>query len=480
MRQRLAIIITVLVVLVILIGLNAASYVKVEQSPDSEGSPDRSTFNSGATGTRALYDFLQEAGYQVGRWRESPSALRSTNGSKPATLVVVGRTLVRFTKSEREDVLRWVENGGRLVLIDRNPDPSLLPASNEWTVVTMNSNYPSSELDPTNLEQMTAGVKPLTPSQPTAYARQVETVLPSRFAAVIMVEPARVSPDKPKPSDKNSSHGGSTGESAEDSEDADDSANSKESTKGIVVRAPSEKSKLVGSPAPVVHFEGERGALLVDYPHGQGRIVLLSDPFIVANNGVSRADNLQLAINVVAGYGGLVAFDEFHQGHAATHNALIQYFAGTPVIALCGQLALIGLAIVWSRGRRFARPLPLPQIDRRSSLEFVASMAELQQRARAHDLALENIYSRVRRSLVRHAGLNNNSPRAEIAARVAARSGLSRPELESLMRKCEETINGAPTNGKETLRLVRRLRQIESQLGLGTRAREARQAAETL
>ena len=482
MRQRLAIIITVLVVLVILIGLNAASYVKVEQAPDSEQSPDRSTFNSGATGTRALYDFLQEAGYQVARWREPPSALLSFNGPKPATLVIVGRTLVRFTKSEREDVLRWVENGGRLVLIDRNPDPSLLPASNEWTVATLTPNYPPSELDPTNLEQMTAGVKPLTPSQPTAFARQVETVLPSRFAAVIMVEPARVSADKSKPGDhpidhpidKNNSHGGSPGEAAEEGGDSEDPPTI------VTVVNPPEKPKVVVSPAPVVHFEGERGALLVDYPHGQGRIVLLSDPYIVTNNGVSRADNLQLAINVVAGYGGLVAFDEFHQGHAATHNALIQYFAGTPVVALCGQLALIGLAIVWSRGRRFARPVPLPQIDRRSSLEFVASMAELQQRARAHDLALENIYSRVRRSLVRHAGLNHNSPRAEIAARVAARSGLSRPELESLMRKCEETINGAPTNGKETLRLVRRLRQIESQLGLGTRARDARQAAETL
>jgi hypothetical protein len=478
MRQRLAIIITVLVVLVILIGLNAASYVKVEQPPDSEQSPDRSTFNSGATGTRALYDFLHEAGYPVARWREPPSKLFGFSGPKPATLVIVGRPLVPFTKSERDEVLVWVENGGRLVIIDRNPDRGLLPSSGEWTVATLTSNYPSSELDPTNLEQMTAGVKPLTPSQPTAFARQVETVLPSRFAAAIMVAPARASPDKSKPgvqpSDKNDSHGGSTGESAKDSED------SAEPPTSITVATQPEKPKVGVSPAPVVHFEGEQGALLVDYPHGRGRIVLLSDPFIVANNGVSRADNLQLAINVVAGYGGLVAFDEFHQGHAATHNALIQYFQGTPVVALCGQLALIGLAIVWSRGRRFARPLPLPQIDRRSSLEFVASMAELQQRAKAHDLALENIYGRVRRALVRHAGLNNSSPRAEIAARVAARSGLSQPELESLMRKCEETINGAPTNGKETLRLVKRLRQIESQLGLGTRARDARQAAETL
>ena len=152
--------------------------------------------------------------------------------------------------------------------------------------------------------------------------------------------------------------------------------------------------------------------------------MLLADPFIVANNGISRADNLQLAVNIVTGNGGLIAFDEFHQGRAATHNALIQYFEGTPILALCGQFALIGLAIVWSRGRRFARPLPLPQVDRRSSLEFVASMAELQQRAKAHDLALENIYGRVRRVLVRHAGLSNSSPRAEIAS---ARGGAIGP-----------------------------------------------------
>ncbi len=477
MRQRLAIIITILVVLVILIGLNAASYVKVEQAPDSETSPDRSTYNSGATGTRALYDFLHESGYQVARWREPPSSLLSVNTARPATLVVVGRTLVAFTKSEREEVLRWVENGGRLVVIDRNPDRNLLPPSDGWNVATQITSYPSSEIDPTNFEQMTAGMKPLTPSQPTAFAREVENVLPSRFATAIRVARSGTPKDKQEsggqPNDKNKADGGDTGESAEES---DDSATPP--TSATVVNPP-EQPKIGVSPAPVVHLENERGALLVDYPHGQGRIALLSDPYIVANNGISRADNLQLAINVVAGYGGLIAFDEFHQGHAATHNALIQYFSGTPVMALCGQLALIGLAIVWTRGRRFARPLPLPQVDRRSSLEFVASMAELQQRAKAHDLALENIYGRVRRALVRHASLNNNSPRSEIAARVAVRSGLNRPELEWLMQKCEETINGAPTNGKETLRLVKRLRQIESRLGLGTRARDERQAAAT-
>jgi hypothetical protein len=478
MRQRLVIVITILVVVVILIGLNAASYVKVEQPVDTELAPDRSTFNSGATGTRAFYDFLHESGYQVTRWRESPSSLFNFNGTKPTTFVVVGRPLVRFEKSEIDEVLRWVEDGGRLVIIDRNPDRGLLPPSDHWTISTHVWTYPRFDLDAANFDQMTAGVKSLAPSQPTGMARGVETILPSRFAGTIAIESKTETNAKEKSAKKVDEAPG-PGDTSERSEDFDSSPDPTPESPTIVVTTPQTESAKV-SPAPVVHFGEERGALLIDYPHGQGRIILLSDPYIVANNGISRADNLQLAINVVIGGGGLVAFDEYHQGRVAAHNALIQYFQGTPVMAICGQLALIGLAIVWSRGRRFARPLPLPHVDRHSSLEFVASMAELQQRAKAHDLALENIYGRVRRVLVRHAGLSNNSPRAEIAARVAARSGFARAELELLMRKCEETINGAPTNSKETLRLVKRLRRIESKLGLGTREREERQAAETL
>ena len=470
MRQRLVIIITLIVVVGVLVALNAASYVKVEETAESEASPDRSTFNSGPTGTRALYDFLQESGYPVARWRDSTESLLSFSGPKPATIVVVGRTAIPFSKAESKELLHWVAGGGRLVIIDRGPDVNLLPSSHGWSIGAYMTSFPRSDLDPANFEQMTTGVQQVPPSQPTLLARDVEAILPSRFAGTINVMPIK------RPDQKgNDSHGEET-----EKEPADDSEGSAEPTpeeEDDGSPAPEAEGSKV-SAAPVVNFSREHGALLAEYPHGRGRIVLLSDPFIVANNGISRADNLQLAINVVTGSGGLVAFDEFHQGHAATQNALIQYFEGTPVLAICGQFVLIGLMVIWSRGSRFARPLPLPAVDRRSSLEFVASMAELQQRARAYDLALENIYGRVRRVLVRHAGLSNSSPRSEIAARVATRSGLSRQELETLMRNCEDTINGAPTNAKESLRMARRLRQIESALGLGMRARDVRQAAE--
>jgi hypothetical protein len=471
MRQRLVIIIVLIVVVGVLILINAASYVKVEQSPDSETSPDRSTLNAGATGTRALYDFLHESGYQVARWRESTDSLLGLSGPKPATIVVIGRTLVPFSESESKELLHWVEHGGRLVIIDRSPDRGLLPSSGEWTIATHMTTFPWADIDPTNFEQMTTGVQPVPPSQPTLLARNVAEVLPSRFAGTI-VAAARKSDQKTNLNDK--SAGGETEEPSDKSEPSE----TPEPGTGGYGPAPAKAQPSGVSSAPVVSFARTSGALLLEYPHGQGSIVLLSDPFVVANNGINRADNLQLAVNVVTGHGGLVAFDEFHQGRSATHNALIQYFDGTPILAICGQFVLIGLMVIWSRGTRFARPLPLPRVDRRSSLEFVASMAELQQRARAHDLALENIYGRVRRVLVRHAGVNHNSPRAEIAARVAVRSGINQQKLEALMRDCEEAINGAPTNAKESLRMVRQLRQIESALGLGTRERDAKQAAE--
>jgi hypothetical protein len=467
MRQRLIVIITLIVVVTVLVLLNAASYVKVEPAVDMESAPDRSTFNAGATGTRALYDFLHESGYQVARWRESTASLLSFNGPKPATLVIVGSTRVPLTKTESKELLHWVETGGRLVIIDRTPDQNLLPTSGAWTIQSHTLNFPWSELNPNDFEQMTRDVKAVAPSQTTLLARNVEQIMPSRFAGGITIGDRKSTKPGQKPgSSPEQASGGSSDD--DDGEDA------------FPIPSPSPEVEVatdtsMPSQAPVTTFINDRGALLVDYVHGKGRIVLLSDPYIVANNGINRADNLQLAINVITGEGGLAAFDEFHQGRAYTHNALIQYFEGTPALAICGQLALIGLAIVWSRSTRFGRPLPLPQVDRRSSLEFVASMAELQQRAKAHDLALENIYARVRRVLVRYAGLNNNSARAQIAARVAARSKINQQQLESLMRSCEDTINGAPTSGRETLKLVKRLRAIESQLGLQGRARDTKQ-----
>ncbi|MDQ2976282.1 MAG: DUF4350 domain-containing protein [Acidobacteriota bacterium] len=466
MRQRFGIIITIVLALGVLIAINSAAYVTEEERQDSELSPDRSTYNAGATGTRALFDLLNETGYKVVRWREPPDRLLGVGGQKVKTFVIIGYAPVFIDVNEAKSVLRWVELGGRLVIIDRRPVEHLLPPSGEWTITTELLAYPSFDVDPEKPEQMTQGVKPLHPVQPTRFTRDVEAIMPSRFFSAI-----KFSIPNKAATTNTGEHTLPPGEGRDEEPPAPESVS--KSTNAASSAQPA-------SPAPVVHFTASNSPLLVDYPHGKGNIVLLSDPFIVANDGIALKDNLQLAINLLSDSGGQIAFDEFHQGHGTTRNAFASYFSGTPILAICGQIALLIILMLWTRGRRFARPLPLPRVDRRSSLEFVASMAELQQRAQAFDLAIENIYSRTRRVLARYAGMDYNSSRSEIASRVAARSTLDAHGLETLMRQSEEVINGGAINERQSIHLVKRLREVEASLGLRMRSRDIKQTAQNI
>lgn len=456
MRQRITIILTFVVIVGLLVMLNSLTYVSKEKTQDMEITPNRSTYHSGPTGTRALHDFLNESGYKVIRWRESTERLFGESGKLVNTFVVIGRTQVEFSGNEAEALLIWVGRGGRLVIIDRSIDTTITPKSGGWSLRARDWEYPTLETNPGDAEDMTKGTAALQPVQPTVLTAAVDSVMPSRFAARLSVIPP--------PEEQNPEH--------PVSESDDDEADG-----GL---QPGAELKATTPPAPVVHIGNKEGALLVDYAYGSGRVVVLSDPYIVTNNGIKLRDNLQLAINTLTAGGGLIAFDEYHQGKGISQNPWAGYFAGTPVLALAAQLGLLILLIIWTNARRFGRPLPLPHSDRRSSLEFVASMAELQERSRAYDLAIENIYTRTRRVLARYAGMDYNSSRSEIAQRVAERSTIDANKLDTLMRQCEAAINGEQINWRQSLDLVRRLREIERTLGLGMRARDERQAAENI
>lgn len=462
MRQRLTIILTFLVIIGALVILNTITYVKEEKLRDSEILPNRSTYHGGPTGTRALHDFLSESGYKVMRWREAPEKLLGEAGESVATFVVIGSTRLPFSEEQIHALGQWIARGGCFVLIDRDPAQQGL---SDWSVTARSIDFPSFETDPADATQMTENVTPIAPVQPTRLTHNVSTILPSRFASRLMINPAIRKDDGP------------VKEEAENEDDVFGDFAEEPPPPAAVVEPDADETR---SYAPVVHIADKSGALLVDYMYGRGRVILLSDPYIVTNTGIRANDNLQLAINVLTTYDGLIAFDEYHQGRGITRNAFASYFSGTPVLAIAAQVALLVLLVLWTNARRFGRPLPLPYVDRRSSLEFVASMAELQERSRAFDLAIENIYARTRRVLARYAGVDYNSSRSEIAARVAARSNLDAHQLETLMRQCEDTINGEPIHWRQAIDLVKRLRALEKKLGLRMRSRDARQAAENI
>lgn len=488
MKGRLAIFVTIVVMVFVLVALNAASYVRVEQSADTEDEPDRSTFNSGATGTRALFEYLRQTGRDVERWRLPVSELSAGgNAGEASTFVVVGKLRTDFSRTDASALLRWVERGGCLVVIDRSPDPELLPTSGTWRVGSEVFEVPDRGVRADDAEEMTRGVELVRPTQPTALTRDVAGVSRSRFAGRLHAYPVASAVGY-------GIGGGGIGvgsgparareeERPFDEEDEDQPApppmpKPAASPGSKVVSVKTDSSEQSYSTTPVSHLDDGRpgaGSMLVDYTYGRGRVVVMSDPYVVSNAGINRADNLFLAVNLVAGGRGRILFDESHQGYGGGRNETLAYFRGTPVVWLFAQGALVALALVWTRGRRFARSLPAPSVDRRSKLEFVASMAELQQRARAYDLALENVYARTRRALARYGGLPPTAPPERIAERVAARSGGDKAALEALLRECEDACAGAPLKARRALELARRLREVERDLGLLMRSREIRQ-----
>ena len=219
--------------------------------------------------------------------------------------------------------------------------------------------------------------------------------------------------------------------------------------------------------APVVHVVGNDRNVLVDIPYGAGEIVVLSDPFVVSNTGIGLVDNAQLAVNMLSAGGGLTVFDEFHQGYGANRNQFFAYFSGTPVIAIFGQIALIIFVVMLSRSRRFARAVPEPEPDRRTKLEYVGAMAELQQRTRAYDLALENIFGDFKRRVSNLFGVDVGlTNRRQLSKLIAERIKGDTGEIDSLLAKCQDIIHGERTSKMETVALATRLRQIENQLGM--------------
>ncbi len=459
MGQKLFIFVGFILLIAVLVGLNAASYTQKEKTPDNEVIPNRSTYNTGATGTRALFDLLAESGRKPTRWQESPSALLSNNKNKPSTFVIIGRTRREFDEKEIEQLLRWVSAGGKLVIIDREPPKELLTTTANWKVSAKNSIEETSfEIDPSNKQQMTEKSVAAKSVQPTIFTQKVNAVQPSRFASSFKFE--RFS-DVATPTPVSIIE--------KDEDDYNDRKPSPPKIKTEPIESASAPEEIETSvlTAPVVHLANKEKNLLVDVPFGSGEIVYLTDPYIVSNGGINLVDNAQLAVNTVTSRGGIIAFDEYHQGYGADENRLLAYFAGTPLVAIFLQFAVLVGVILFSNSRRFARALPENEPNRLSKLEYVAAMAELQQRTRAFDLAIENIYTDFRRRTARLVGVDNfTTSHQDLAKLIAERAKLKADNVEKLMFTCEEIIRGEPTNKKEVLQITSRLREIEKILGL--------------
>jgi hypothetical protein len=197
-------------------------------------------------------------------------------------------------------------------------------------------------------------------------------------------------------------------------------------------------------------------AVVVHYPVDAGEAVWWSSAAPLSNGGLREQPALRLLLASVGPPGRTVLFDEYIHGE---RKGLISTVRGTPVAAICIQLALVAVLLVFSFGRRSGPLRALITTPRTSPLEFAESMGALYGKARATEVAVGAADRRLREFLRNEGGIPPDTLRSgpdAIAAAVAARFTYSAPELATDLKAAHEA-ESSKLRPKAALELVRRL-----------------------
>jgi hypothetical protein len=182
--------------------------------------------------------------------------------------------------------------------------------------------------------------------------------------------------------------------------------------------------------APLLTADGRPIALT--WRQGEGRVIVTTLTSLFSNAGLKQPGMAELTLNLIsAAEPGPIWFNEWHQGRreatAVEPLGPVAWLQNTPA----GQALFYAAAIIFIflllRGRRFGRPVPLPQaIARRTPLEYIAAIANLNRRAGHRTAVLAHYRQRLKRDLGWRYHLDPNLPDADYVKQLAR----YRPDLD--------------------------------------------------
>jgi hypothetical protein len=150
------------------------------------------------------------------------------------------------------------------------------------------------------------------------------------------------------------------------------------------------------------------GTVLLGLRRGTGYIYLSSASYPFTNEGLRDERHAALVLNLLRRIpeGGRILFDEYHHGFYEPPSLL-----GTIASTAWGWGLLYALGIgtiyLLLTGRRFGQPVPLrEETRRRSSAEYIESMADLLQRGGKRGFVLRHYHSSLKRRLARPYGIS--------------------------------------------------------------------------
>ncbi len=172
---------------------------------------------------------------------------------------------------------------------------------------------------------------------------------------------------------------------------------------------------------------GPEGMLIGEIREHGRRLVVLSDPDLIANHGIARGDNAWIFVSLIqylrSGRDGKVVFDEFIHGYSPRPFHMLGILFQFPFVLVTAQAALAIALLVWAAAGRFGAPRELPpaiEAGRRSLIDAGAALV-----SRNGDPSV--LASRYYEEMVRDAASSLRAP-----------AGLALPELVSWLDETEK------------------------------------------
>ena len=191
--------------------------------------------------------------------------------------------------------------------------------------------------------------------------------------------------------------------------------------------------------------------------HGSGAVVALSDPQVLANGNLGKADNGRLAADLIsiAPAGAPVLFDEYHHGAGGTTPTITDWLT-TPWGAVLGWALLVAYVGLLLRGRAFGPIVSLAPSRDRSSAEYARAVGTLLRRAGARATTLGVIGEATRRALAARIGLGHGVPAGQLEKVLTQRA----PELGQELLAAEAAASAGGQSERAMLEAARRLHDL--------------------
>lgn len=337
------------------------------RSQDEGFGSTTTTHSSEPGGALALLRWTQSLGYDARRLEYTAFQL----DSQTAALFIINPS-VALSRTAADEVIRWVEEGGTLILVD--DQSQIFRGGNEL------------------LKELELKLKP--------YRGEKDTL-----ERAMSLQPALATPPVRE---------------------------AEVQTDHVLDFERQDVARLLGTSETTV---------LLGIKQGDGYIYVSSASFPFTNQGLRNDQNAALVLNLLRGVpaDGRILFDEYHHGFFTPPSFRSVLLDSAWGWALIYALATLSIYLVLT-GWRFGRPVPLrEEVMRRSSAEYVESMADLFQRSGKRDFMLHHYAITFKRRLARPYGINPRLDDATFVSELARQREIDQPALLALLTRLQTT-----------------------------------------